>query len=192
MAAKRKRRPPRRPIKELAAEVSKTCEAAEASCEGDSCEAAVTYVPKSVEGGEGLTREIIGAFAALVRKGMRKTVACARLGIPVTTYQHWMREGQAQLRLFAAGRRSELSLYGEFVVRVEQADAESHELCVTAIINSGDPDLIYKFMVKRWPKHYLHNGRKVIDDETAEETEQADDTTAMVEARLKAMFKEGP
>lgn len=190
MASRKRKKAPKAPASGPAAEATKTCEASEASCEGDSCEAAGMYVPKSVEGGEGLTREIVGAFAALVRTGLRKTVAAAKLGIPVTTYQHWMREGATQIRLFVGGRRPELGLCGEFVIRVDKAEAEFHESLISIIVASGDADLAYKLLVKRFPKHYLHNGRKVIDDDTAEEETATDaETTAMVEARIAAMFK---
>lgn len=166
------RRPRKKPRKDgPSAKATETCEA---SCEGASCEALVTYVPRRVEGGEGLTREIIGAFAAKVRKGLHKSVAAASLGIPLVTYQHWVREGQTQIRLFDAGRRDSLGLYGEFVIRVERAEAELHEQLVDVITSSKDPELVLKWTVKRFPKRYLHNGRKVIDDDTAEETAEGD------------------
>lgn len=186
---------PRKPRKRRSTKGAKAAQAAqtcEASCEGDSCEGAITYVPRSVEGGEGLTRELVGAFAAKVRKGLHKTVAAAALGIPVTAYQYWVREGRTQIKLFEAGRRAELGLYGEFVVRVERAEADLHEQLVGVIMSSTDPELILKWMIKRFPKRYLHNGRKVIDDdEGLEEADGKDaETVAQLEARLEAMLKE--
>lgn len=184
---------PRKPRKRRskgtkAAQAAQTCEA---SCEGDSCEGAITYVPRSVEGGEGLTRELVGAFAAKVRKGMHKTVAAAALGVPVVTYQYWVREGRTQIKLYNVGRRDELGLYGEFVIRVEQAEAQLHEQLLGVILTSEDPEVVLKFAIKRFPKRYLHNGRKVIDDDDGVEEVDAKEaeTSALLDARLDAMFK---
>jgi len=139
---------------------------------------------------EGITQALVAAFAELLRLGLRKTVVCARLKIPLETYRLWAREGSTALRLYASDRSDALGVHGEFVLAIDAAEADAHARCVEIVMGSEDPDLIFKFMIKRWPKHYLHNGRKVIDDDDGTEEEADAETESLIIDRLKAMFKD--
>ncbi len=79
-----------------------------------------------------LTPELITALCELVGRGSYQTDACRFLGIPYSTFQHWMSQGRVQTE----------GKYHELYTRIDQAQAAS------AI-----------YAVESWRSHFQHDWR---------------------------------
>ena len=164
----------------------------EASCEGTGTETTATYLPRSVDyRGGGLTRELIAAFAGIVAAGHRRTVACSRLGIPWATYNNWRIKGQGAIRRFAAKELEAITLEADFVRIVDEAEAECHMEIVDRILSSDDPTILLRYLKARWPKHYHHDGRTIVDDDAAEEVSR-ESPMDLLSQRLRQLMPQPP
>ena len=151
------------------------------------CEEVTTCLPwtSPVPRSGHLTQSIIARFCDQIRRGHRRMTACDALRINRNAYQTWMRRGKEEIRLYDAGYTDQdrLTIFAQFVLATAEAEAEFHERIVDKVIECGDPVVLLRYLRARFPKHYHHDGRVVVDDETAEEI-VAGNPVEQIEARI--------
>jgi hypothetical protein len=156
------------------------------TAEESTCESAIDYLPRSVDPDGGLTRVLLGKFVTNLRKGHRRTVTCDLLGVPWGTYQLWIRTGTNEINEYDTGRRDHVTIAAEFVVLCNEAVAAYHAQLVDEINEAEDPVVKLRLAKARFPKHYHHDGRTIIDDEAATEVVRVDPFEAL-ESRIRQL-----
>ena len=73
-----------------------------------------------------LTEDIIREACEIVGAGNFRYVAAGRLGIPLKTWNSWVKRGKNELEDYRSGNREELTLKAQFVTELEQAEARCH------------------------------------------------------------------
>ena len=129
--------------------------------------------------------------AAVVRsilRGNTRFHAFAMRGVPKGTWNGWVTRGNKERKEIEAGEREEDTVYTRLVSELDRADAQLHDKCITNVLESDDPRVVWDFMKRKWNKHYTANPNAVIDGETGEEYNV--DAGELLLARLRALKDE--
>ena len=109
-----------------------------------------------------LTDRVIEEAAAIVGAGNFRYVAFQRLGIPVATFQAWIRKGLKDRRDGSDSKQADL------VRALDMAEGECHAQLLQDVLSADDPRLKMDFLRARYNKLYSNNPNAHLDDETGE------------------------
>jgi len=109
-----------------------------------------------------LTDRVIEEAAAIVGAGNFRYVAFQRLGIPVATFQAWIRKG------LKARREGVDNIQAKLVRALDMAEGECHAQLLQDVLSADDPRLKMDFLRARYNKLYSNNPNAHLDDETGE------------------------
>lgn len=91
-----------------------------------------------------LTPELADAIVALLINGNYRIHAAKALGVIKSTWDNWITQGYR----FPDG------IYGQFLGRVEVAEAQFKARGVNMVANSGNPKLVLKYLGIKDPRHF--------------------------------------
>jgi hypothetical protein len=128
-----------------------------------------------------LTAELQEQFCELLRKGLFRKHAAARIGIPERTTANW----------YHRGAREERGKFYEFYLAVDDAEATFAQTGIEMLtaMQSGDPKVIQWLLSRRFPEHY---GRKdnVEDERPEDRAAQQQAVRTLLMERLERLLPE--
>lgn len=117
-----------------------------------------------------LTQDIIDQTAKIVSDGNFRTVARGKLGIPQSTWESWIDRGRKEIREYAGGNRTNLTLKAKLVQALDKAESDNHATIIENVMTTDNLKLKMDYLFRRYPRLYAHP-TKAIDDETGETVE---------------------
>ena len=116
-----------------------------------------------------LTEDIVAEACRIVEAGNYRRIAAKRLGIPLNTWNSWLQKGKKEMREYAAGKRTHVTVKATLVRELDKAEARCHQLLLQDVIGSDSVQAKQWFLERRYNKLYSKNPNAHVDDETGEE-----------------------
>jgi hypothetical protein len=131
-----------------------------------------------------LTPEVFKIIVDSVGRGNWRTVAAKMAGIPISTFQSWVRRGEQHLKEIEAGERMTMTIQANLVLDLAKAEGKLHDFHQSKILEEAKPELRFQWLTRRFAKEWVPTTTG-IDDQTGEETQA--DLVALLLDRLKPL-----